>query len=54
VGTGLEEHLQAELNSSWDVALAAGLPEVPVPIVRNPELINWAPELSVENVAALR
>ena len=49
----LEEHLQAELNSSWDVALAVGLSEVTVAVVRNPELVNRAPELAVEDVPAL-
>jgi len=54
VGRGLEEHLQAELNSPWDVALAPGVSEVAVSVIRNPELINRAPELPIEDVAALR
>ena len=51
---GLEEQLQPELDSSRDVALAACLPEVTVPVVGLPELIHRAEEDAVEGVARIR
>ena len=45
-----EEQLQTELDTPGDVALAAGVTEVGIAIVRNPELINRAKERSVEGV----
>lgn len=50
----LEEHLQAELDSSWDVALAAGLAEVAISAARDPELIDRAVEHAIEYVTSLR
>ena len=46
----LEEHLQPELDSPRDVALATCMPEVTVPVVGNPELIHRAEEHTVEGV----
>ncbi len=52
-GGALEEQLQPELDAPRDVALAAGLPEVAVPVVGNPVLIHWAEEDTVESVTRI-
>ena len=49
-GGQLEEHLQTELDSPRDVALATGVSEVTVPVIRNPELIHRTEEDTVERV----
>lgn len=54
LGEELEEHLQTELDSPRDVALAACLPEVSVPIIGLPGLIHWAEEDAVEGVTCIR
>ena len=49
----LEEQLQAELDAPGDIALAAGMTEVTVCIVWQPELIHRAEESSVKGVSSV-
>jgi len=49
----LEEDLQAKLESSRNIALAAGMPKVLVSVIRLPERIHRAEESTVEDVASI-
>ena len=49
----LEEDLQSQLDSSWDIALAMALAKVTVAVVRQPELVHGAKENPVKHVACV-
>jgi hypothetical protein len=53
ISLGLEKDLQAQLDPSRNIALAAGMTKISISVIRQPELIHRAEESAVEDVASI-